>query len=504
MDGIILDIDKKSEEELEKLHLDPNSIVNEVTEEDGSKLRKRDFNIDDIKFTEAEMEYFRKAYSHSIVQDFGDEYHLPKEERNRIRERNAKFLRLKREFPKKIRRIDKFVEAYRLCMDILDDIAKENKLYTERKFKKKVLKGEIKVYGLKFPKYIGPGRKTINWKYIAEYIMDPDKDVNDLVKHDELDGIEYDTTLSLDDKVKMYFKEGEMERYIDDAVKEIQNPEPDEFIYDEDNYTGNLVLPVSDKELKKTLKEIPGLMKIFKEKKKRDERVRRINATSFSLDSTEFDYLEDYEKKYGKKHHDDAPEFKGDIMNDDDVDRYLMECDEWLKDHEFVEYHGRTVTVREREELDIKELMEENSWNLKNCYNNKDKEKRLKKAMKADKKRKKRLKKMMEEIDDRQRRRESGKYSSKDLKKIDDIIKKEKKKKKKKGKKKKDSLEFDDTSKKKKKKGKKGKKGKKDKKKDKLKNKKKKGEKIILDIVNESKSKKYKNWKQYEKAMSVL
>ena len=94
--GIILDADQNQEyiedqlkKELEKTGEIPESI---------SAISKR--KIKEIYIPPDEEEKLLDQYSKVVVQDFEDDYHMTKEERESLRERYSKFFRLKRNYTK--------------------------------------------------------------------------------------------------------------------------------------------------------------------------------------------------------------------------------------------------------------------------------------------------------------------------------------------------------------------------------------------------------------------
>lgn len=123
------------------------------------------------------------------------------------------------------------------------------------------------------------------------------------------------------------------------------------------------------------------------------------------------------------------PEFKGDMSSNKDYRKYIQKLQEYEDENIKQNYNGRMKSQEEIRELEMKAMLEENGWNIRALYHNKEKEERLKKAFKADKKKEKALKAKLIAIQDRNKRRRMGEIDE------DGVSSKSKKKKKKKGKK---------------------------------------------------------------------
>ena len=122
MAGITLDADQNQEfleKQLKKEAANHGNIPDSI-----SNISKR--KIREVYIPPEELDELRELYSKVIVQDFEDEYHMSKEERESLQKRFSKFFRLKRNFAKKIRRLDKYIEACRLVFEIINDTAEEN------------------------------------------------------------------------------------------------------------------------------------------------------------------------------------------------------------------------------------------------------------------------------------------------------------------------------------------------------------------------------------------
>ena len=88
-------------------------------------------------------------------------------------------------------------------------------------------------------------------------------------------------------------------------------------------------------------------------------------------------------------------------MNKDDVNAYLYAMEEYERETTLVEYNNRYITQEELDDIKYKQMLEENGWNLRNLYGNKERAKKRKDQERADKKKIKRLKKMLQEIQEK-------------------------------------------------------------------------------------------------------
>lgn len=396
-------------------------------EEDESASGNRQRRIREVYIPPEEQERLLEMYTHAIVQDFEDEYHMSHEERDRMREKYEKFFRLKRGFTKKIRKLDKYVEACRLCMDIIKDTAESNGIYDPDKFTHMVLTGQASINGLNFPKFQGKGKKQINWEYVAEFILDPSKDIRELVSRDELS----DERMQLD--ADTVFGDGELDEIIKPLTeKEIK--ERRSSIFDPDDLGGECAQYISKKDRKNLIKIFPGYVKLMKTVKKSASDSRK-NAKIWQLDQDQLQFIEEYDAKIRGKKSSAVPEFHGEANKQSDVDAYLYAMEQYEEETTLVEFNGRWITKEELHDIEYKKLLEDSGWNLRNLYDNKEREKKLAKAKESDKKRVRQLKKMLAEIQERTDRREAGEEIE-----SDGGINKKKKKKNKKGKKKADKF----------------------------------------------------------------
>lgn len=347
-----------------------------------------------------------EVYQRVVVNDFGDEYHMSEEERKkkfRYYEAFSKVTKCKRKY----RKLDEFVKVYRLCIDCLKVVAEENGVYNPEKFMKMVIKGEIEVFGLHFPKYVGKDKKDINWNYISDFIMDYTKDPSELSRkqRSSISDIDMDDQKALE----MLFTKDDLEK----LMKNINEPEENEIFmpYDEeeDDYRPGVALVSDKKNMKDLIKFAPDVIKRVRDEVKEQRRQSSMNSRlgSFVFEMTEddFEYIQKMDQKRGYQSSSDIPEFKGDIMNKNDYKKYLYQLDMYENEQVKVNYNGKMKTKSEINEIELKDALEKAGWNVRNLYKEKDREKKLKKAAKRDSKREEELKKRLLEVQKRQDKR---------------------------------------------------------------------------------------------------
>lgn len=421
MSTIILDASKNQKYVEEHGDLIEENMV--LSEDEAAPARER--KIREVYIPPEEKEQLLALYTNVVVQDFEDEYHMSKEDRENMRAKYEKFFRLKKGFTKKIRRLDKYVEACRLCMGIIRDTAATNGIYDPEEFELMALKGKVQINGLNFPKFQGKGKKFINWDYVAEFIVDDTKDIYELIGR---------PAEPEDEKrsVEELFDQGEYDYILTPRTEEEAYVEECKTNYLDPDQMGNeYAADLSKKDKKHLAKIFPNYMKIAKEMNKASDGGRK-DTMIWQIDREKLQFIEEYDAKVrGAKagKNGGIPVFKGEMTNQTDVDRYLYAMEQWEDDNTFVQFNGRWITRGEMEDIKVKQMLEESGWNLRNLYDNKEREKRLEKAKANDKKRIKKLKQMLAEIQERSDKRDKGED-------VTEGINKKKKKKDKKAKKK--------------------------------------------------------------------
>lgn len=392
MAGIILDADQNQEfieNQLKKEAVNHGDIPDSI-----SNISKR--KIREVYIPPEELEQLHDLYSKVIVQDFEDDYHMSKEERENMRERYSKFFRLKRHYAKKIRRLDKYIEACRLTFEIINDTAEENGVMDKDEFITDVLKGKIIIEGLTIPKYVGKGKKTLNWDYILQFVIDPTRDIDELIKSqqsarcqddDELDDISID---SIDEQTY---------RVLADQID--NNDTVIKGFYDGSDGEGFATIE-SDSQRKKLTKVAPGYTRKLKDLYNNGKSTRD-SSYLWQLEDADTKWIREFKDEMARKNGDYKPEFTGSIMDEEAVERYLFEVDQWEMEHELVKYGQGLITKQQKAEVDLKQILEANGYNIRNLYGNKERQKEIAKQRSTRAKKIKSLKALLSELNDKQK-----------------------------------------------------------------------------------------------------
>ena len=354
--------------------------------------------IENVYIPPEELEKLRKMYGTVVVQDFSDEYHMSRKEREAMRQQYEKFFILKQKYTKKIRKLDKFVEAYRLCIDIINEFAETNNVYEPDVFRRMAFNGEIRIEGLHFPKFQGRKKKHINWKYVAECIMDKTKNVLDLVNWDTADNTSHVDTVQLSDS--------EMSNIMKPYTAEEKDRQ--ELNIFQDISGDGVAIRTSKKDRKNLMKVFPAFREQVKNMRaKKDGGDARKRSNIYTLEQEQLDYIKEYDAKYQQGKALGRPKFNGKLDNAS-VNAYLYAMEQYENETTLVPYNNRYVTKEEYEYLQVKELLEASGYNLRNLYDNKEREKKLQKAKKEDLKRIKQLRRMLAKVQERSEEREAN------------------------------------------------------------------------------------------------
>ena len=371
-------------------------------------------------------EFLESGYDCVVVNTFyNDDYHLSDEEKeanNTFYKEFVKYNKMKNTY----RKLDEYVVKVRELLKCLDLVAENNGIYDVDKFKRMYLKGKIDIVGLKWPRFKGKERKEISYDYLTEFILS-DRDPKEILPsyNDDLDDEVDEKDLFTKEELKMILSP------LTEEESRLENT-----FYDEDDNTDgtNVVRILSDKD-KKKLKSFD--LSYMAKDIKRSRRSHDILASSYLHEITyeDIDKIAEYDQKYNFKSSDDVPDFKGDISKSKDFYKYINKLDNYDMKHTKVNIGGKMKTLEEAQELELKALLEENGWDIRNFAINKEKEEKLKRIRKLDKKREQKLKEKLLAIKNRKRRKLNDD--------LDDEIRKYSKKKDKKKKKKRDKLKKD-------------------------------------------------------------
>ena len=354
-----------------------------------------------IKLKPEREEKIKEEFDCVVVHEFGDEYHLSEEERiakNKFYEAFKVFSKCKHKY----RKLDEYVVAMREALKCLEFVAENNGIYPPDKFKKLFLKDKIFINGLTFPQFRGRERKTISWEYLTEFIMSdrPASEINP--KHDD-DILSSDDLENLED---VLFDDGELDRILEPDSPEEEYRKNLFFDVDtQDQGDDNVVVFLDTKSSRKLIKKQPEFLYQIKEMRREGIRKSKLSRYVYDLTADDIDAIAEYDQERGYYSSSDVPEFKGDMMNDDDYNRYLMELEDWEKNEIKENYHGKLKTQQEIAEIELKQTLESHGWNIRNLYGNKEKEAKLKRIQKKEKKREKELRRKLVEVQRRRKRR---------------------------------------------------------------------------------------------------
>lgn len=377
-----------------------------------------------VKIPERRIPEILEGFDCVVVNIFDDDYHATDEER----EKNnmfAKYAKKIKSMKRIYRRLDEYVVAVREHLKFLDKVAEDNGVYSPEEFKKMFFKGKIDIVGMRFPKYKGPNRKDINYQYLAEFVISGNDPIEILPKWQRND---FDEEDEID--VDNYFTDEELKEIFRPLTKEESRYEYTVFNADEDSQDNVPVgVTLTTKQSKKLIKSQPELVAKLKEMKLERRTLDKL-SDSFLHNSIYDDISEiaKYDQNYYYVSDSDIPEFHGDVLNDKDFYKYMKALNEFEENNVVVNYSGKDKTVGEVKELELKQILEEDGWNIRNFVENREQEAKMKKIAKRDKKKEKELKRHLLDIQERQKARKNGeKYIPKKHKEKDKKNKEKKK-----------------------------------------------------------------------------
>ena len=512
-DDVIFITGTKEEPKVDRSDVEKQIFGDDEKEsKEGKSFRCADWHdkIVDIKLPQKMIDKFMSEIDCVVVNTYeNDDYHLSDEERaknNELYELFKPILHAKNNYTV----LPDFVNVMRACIKCIDYIAETNGVYSPKKFKKKVYSGKIKIEGLRFPKLSKKAKKRISLEYLTDFILSDEPAENIMPPEREFDTIRSEE--EIEEMTHKLFTEEELNE-IFKPLTEDQKIRSQLFDATTDEQSDDLPTCVvfDEKKSMKILKTFPEINLYLKRTNARSKRKNRFNSREWEFTNTfdDLDVFDKYDATHGYTSKAKVPEFKGDLMNDKDYKKYLMELEDWEDENVKEVYMGtfgrmgtKMLTKGEIKELELKEFLEANGWNTRNLY---DEKKKLKEKKDEDKKLRARSDKIAAKI--KRLKDEESKINAK--RKGEDVDEDGKKKKKKGGKKKGKNKDLEIM-----------KKGKKEKKK--VKNKKKKlsfeekqdkkmkkrakqfGQEAIEAVENaimKDKDKTYKDFEEYEKDM---
>ena len=397
-DELILDADSDNPIDLS----DESVRLNPTTDVTHSILEP--MKIEPLRLPQHIIEQMKASYEEVCVNDFKDIYHMSEEDRKQT----FQFYEIFKELSVikiKHRTLNSYVEAYRVMMKVLNAVAEVNGVYEKDAFIKRVLKGKIKVSGLKIPKYIGRNKKDINWELVAKYILDTELDPDDLVKSTNETFFDLVTDDDISEAERLVGQD--LNQYMDEQDSEITEEYLEEVDLDEVDITGSNVLrPFTKKEQKKLFKDSRVLLMGVKDSRKfaSSNGHRIYSSFAYELTQDAFAEVRERDEESGRLK---VPEFKGDAFNQRDVDKYLAVLEEYERKNTQVEVNGRFYSLEDADEMSLKSLLENNGFDIRKFYSYKSDEKKMIRQKKKDEKKIKRLKKMLRDTKKRYEERDS-------------------------------------------------------------------------------------------------
>lgn len=355
----------------------------------------------EVYIPEYHLKKMLASYGEVVVHDFGDDYHLSEEERLK----KSKYYRAFKELAcckKKIRKITDYIKTVRIALHCLDLVAADNDMIDPMKFKRLVLTGKIELVGFTLPKYIGKDKKEISKKYLTEFILSGKDPEDFLPKQDS-----YMTDEEKVEQATILFDEDQIEDIQNGYSDEEQEAQAQFFDLEEGtDQLDSISIALSEKRTKKLLKNEPALLGAIKDMQKKGDVRDNLQAYGHDYSEEDFEKIDRYDRKHGYTVDSiSVPEFHGDIMNDRDFDRYMYELTEWEESHVKAFYQGKNRTLEEIDLLILKADLEENGWDIRKLYGNREKKRALEKAIKKDKKEERKLKDKLIKVQDRRNRR---------------------------------------------------------------------------------------------------
>lgn len=332
-------------------------------------ITKEVYVKEEIKLPKSYENKILNSYEYVVVNDFGDDYHLTEEERkekNKFYEVFKPLIKAKKTY----RKLKEYIEVTRAALKCLQVIAENNGVMSSDKFIKSYFKGKIRIDGLFFPKYKGKDRKDLSSKYIAEIILsneDPDIYLN-----------KYKNTIQtyeeLEMKIGTLLSDNEIERIFNDKYDDTTVLESYDFD-DKEIENKPFAVVVNSKDMKNIIKKDSSLLKAVKEMKQKSDKINEQNSYVYNMQFDDMEYIARYDQENGYISESDIPQFTGSIMNDDDYENYIDKLNSYEDDNIKKLYRGKWKTQSEIDELEIKDLLDSNGYNVRSMYNYKCKEK---------------------------------------------------------------------------------------------------------------------------------
>ena len=383
-------------EEEEKIYGEKISEVERERIEDpgGTKYVDKEIYISDKRKAE-----IMAKYQTVIVQEFGDFYHLTDEERMK-REKYYEAHAIAKNVRSKIKRLDLYVSAMRRVLECVEYIAEDNGIYDPEEFKLRWMKGKIVIDGVHIPKYTGKDKKRINWDYVAKFILS-DRDPDEIIAKD-VDHLDED---QIEDEAKILFRPGELEEMVRPRTEEEMSARRRKLL------TDDAIRPLTKKEIRRVSKDNPSLILAMKEIKRKEDSLSSLNRSGYGIQYDDMERVDNY-SPYKVRNDDDGemPEFHGSFAKKSDVRKYEYDLRQYEKHHTFELYAGKMMTPAEIQELELKDKLAEEGWNIRKLFSS-EKESRLREMTKINLKKEKKIKKSIMKMNQRNKKRRQRRLS---------------------------------------------------------------------------------------------
>ena len=308
-----------------------------------------------MNFTKGMIDRFVDTYAEVYVHDYGDEYHLTEEERAK-KFRCYEAQELIRQNRKVYTNLPDYIEAMRRVIKAIEIIAANDPRVTNiEKFKKKVLGQKIKVTGINFPKYRGKDKKSINGEFISDWILDPEKDIDELMDYYKKKNV----VISLEDEEN---PQAAFERIAGKGVMEYLNSHP---VTDDDRWA--YAVPIKPKsKLDKALEKSPIMKSIKKEMIHAAKRKESLDVYgTYYTTKDEFDAVTKHDEELGYTTKATMPKLNGgDIRNKKVYREYMEALEAWKRENTFVKVKGKNMSLDDYNHMRFKEIAEQHGWNV--------------------------------------------------------------------------------------------------------------------------------------------
>lgn len=384
-----------------------------------------------VKIPERRKAQILEDFACVVVHEYDDDYHLSEEQRaanNRFYEAFKVIRKSKRSY----RKLDQYISVVRDHLKCLDMIAEKNGVYDPEEFKSLFFKGKIYINGLELPKFKGRERKHISTEYLTEFILS-DKDPSEIMPSRAVDDVH--TEEELLEMANELFTEEELHEILRPKTEEERIEAAKFFDVTVDDQTGrNIAVNMDSKTTKKMMKAQPEIIYALKEIKRESRSIEQMSRFVYEIGYDDIEEIAKYDAKLGYHSDSDVPKFKGDILNDDDYNKYLQALKEYEREEVRYAFEGKLMTGERIEGIQLRSFLENHGWNVRNLYDNKEKEKKLQRLQRRERKQERELKKKLANVKERRKRRLGQDYDE-DSKKKKGKNKKGKKSKKSKSKK---------------------------------------------------------------------